>query len=293
MTTLQYFRYSIDIPSWLASPGPSGSLEFVWLGQAGFLYKTESLLVGIDPYLSNSLGEKYREAFFPHTRMMEVPCDPELLQNVDYLFSTHGHTDHMDPGTLGVVYDTDSSTPLFICPRAEIQKAADRGVPYDRIVTMDAGESWSSSDAGCSRLSVTAIASAHEELKVDSHGNHLFLGYVIDMAGIRVFHSGDGVPYEGLDKLLANLAIDVAFLPVNGRDAFRSEHGVPGNFTLDEAFHLVDKASIPCLVPHHFGLFEFNTIDPETIHGNIPENGPIVLIPEVSVAFSITKGGDA
>lgn len=293
MAELQTSRFSTDIATWLASPDSPDGLEFVWLGQAGFMVKAGGLRIGIDPYLSNSLGVKYRDAFFPHIRMMQPPCDPILLRGLDLLFGTHGHTDHMDPGTLGVIYSSDPDVPLYICPRAEVQKAAERGVPHDSMVTLDADESWTSIGYDGKRISVTAIASAHEELKTDSRGNHLFLGYVIEMAGFRIYHSGDGIPYEGLGEHLKSLAIDVAFLPVNGRDTYRSEHGVPGNFTLEEAFHLVDKASIPCLVPHHFGLFNFNTIDPAIIRRNIPEDGPIVLVPEVSVGFSVTKGGSA
>ncbi len=47
--------------------------------------------------------------------------------------------------------------------------------------------------------------------------------------------SGDCVPYAGLDVALAKRRIDIALLPVNGRDDFRRSHGVPGNFTVDEA----------------------------------------------------------
>jgi L-ascorbate metabolism protein UlaG (beta-lactamase superfamily) len=217
--------------------------------------------------------------------MMDPPCDPATLRNLDYVLSTHGHTDHMDRGTLGIVYDTDGHTPLFVCPRAEVEKAVDRGVPYERMVAMDAGESWSSIGGDGENLHIIAIASAHEELAVDSHGNHLFLGYVIEIDGIRLYHSGDCVPYEGLVEQLLKLDIDIAFLPVNGRDTFRAEHGVPGNFTLEEALELVGKASIPYLVPHHFGLFEFNTIDPVEIRRRIPDNGPMVVIPELSTGF--------
>lgn len=244
--------------------------------------------MGIDPYLSNSLGKKYRDSFFTHVRMIEPPCEPELLRDLDCLLSTHGHSDHMDPETLGPIYQDNVHAPLLILPRAETEKAADRGVPRGSMVPLNAGETWSTERQGGRLLKVTAIAAAHERLQVDKFGNHVYLGYCIEMDGIRIFHSGDCVPYDGLIELLGSLAIDVAFLPVNGRDAYREKQGVPGNFTLQEALEIVRESEIPYLVPHHFGMFDFNTVDPEDIERTIPSDGPLVLVPKLSAGYTVS-----
>ena len=60
----------------------------------------------------------------------------------------------------------------------------------------------------------------------------------------------------------ASSAIDIALLPINGRDEYRSQNGVPGNFTVTEAVQLCRSAGIPELLCHHFGLFDFNTVPP-------------------------------
>ena len=57
------------------------------------------------------------------------------------------------------------------------------------------------------------------------------------------------------------MPIDLALLPINGRSAARREKGVPGNFHLHEAVTLRRDAGIPFMLGHHFGLFDFNTID--------------------------------
>lgn len=69
-------------------------------------------------------------------------------------------------------------------------------------------------------------------------------------------------PWAGQVERLRDLAVDVALLPVNGRDAHRLAHGVPGNFTFAEAVALCAGAGIRTLVPHHWGMFDFNTVDP-------------------------------
>ena len=113
------------------------------------------------------------------------------------------------------------------------------------------------------------IPSAHEVLKTDAHGDHHYLGFVLTVGDICLYHSGDCVPYNGLVERLHGAPIDVALLPVNGRDANRTSKGILGNFTFDEAVTLCRDAEIPWLIPHHVGMFAFNTLDDETLARNI------------------------
>ena len=86
-------------------PDPSGlraeaGAALWWLGQAGFVVAQGGLRIVIDPYLSDSLAEKYRGKPHDHRRMMPPPVAPDKLTGIDWLLCTHGHTDHMDPGTI-------------------------------------------------------------------------------------------------------------------------------------------------------------------------------------------------
>jgi L-ascorbate metabolism protein UlaG (beta-lactamase superfamily) len=100
------------------------------------------------------------------------------------------------------------------------------------------------------------------------------------------------VPYEGLGLRLKSERIDVALLPVNGRDKYRSSHGVPGNMTFVEAERLCESADIPWLVPHHFGMFDFNTVDPGELEKQVRNTSRNVqiLIPDVGNWFEIIGG---
>jgi L-ascorbate metabolism protein UlaG (beta-lactamase superfamily) len=95
---------------------------------------------------------------------------------------------------------------------------------------------------------------------------------------VRLYHSGDCVPYDGLTASVAALKPHLALLPVNGRDEERSGHGVPGNFTLDEAVTLCKDAGVRAMIAHHHGLFDFNTIEPGAIDRRIvEERGALAL----------------
>lgn len=237
-----------------------GRTAILWLGQAGFWIETGQLSVLIDPYLSDSLARKYQGKPNDHRRMMPAPVEPDGLPRPDLVLLTHAHTDHMDPDTLAPLARRFPDVP-FVVPRSKMSIARERIGGEAQLFGMDAGETLQPFP----NLSITAFAAAHETLDKDDAGQHVFLGYGIATPAFRLYHSGDTIPFDGLSELVGAFQPDVALLPVNGRDARRLAAGIPGNLTLTEAVTLCREAAIPYLVPHHFGMFAFNTIDPEEI----------------------------
>ena len=232
----------------------AAGLAIQWLGQAGFVLNVGGYTVVIDPYLSDSLATKYAGTLFEHNRAFPPPVDPAELV-CDLVICTHRHTDHMDGATLTALLGANPD--LRICvPRAERAHAAGLGLPPDSLIEMSAGGTFSPLEG----LTITPIPAAHEELMIDRDGEHHFLGVILDTGETTIYHSGDCVPYQGLVDTLRAANVDLALLPVNGRDGYRSRHGVPGNFWIDEALELCEAAGIPTLIGHHVGLFDFNTV---------------------------------
>jgi L-ascorbate metabolism protein UlaG (beta-lactamase superfamily) len=245
---------------------PSSDPLIGWLGQAGFLIGRGTLQLVIDPYLSDSLATKYRGTHFPHTRLMRPPIAPEQLTGVQVVLCTHAHTDHMDPETLPRIAEASPEC-LFVVPRAEEQVALQRGVPAARLLTIDAGELV----ACAGNLAVRALPAAHEQLETDAAGRHRYLGYLLYFGDEVVYHSGDCVPYPGLREQLTQAGVDLALLPVNGRNAERQANGVPGNFTWDEAVDFCLDCHIPAMLACHFGMFDFNTVDASRLDEQIAQ----------------------
>lgn len=199
-----------------------------WLGQAGFLMKRAGTTVLIDAYLSNFLAEKYKTHMYPHQRMMQSPIRAENLTGIDYCISTHTHSDHLDPGLIPILA-ANCPDCRFVLPESSTSIGRERGIREDRLIPANAGVPIDLSN----RLRLVPIPSAHEELRVDQLNRHLYLGYILETGGIRIYHSGDCVPYPGLDDELGPYAIDLALLPVNGRRPELSARGIAGNFNID------------------------------------------------------------
>jgi L-ascorbate 6-phosphate lactonase len=229
----------------------AGALAVWWLGQSGFVLKSRSGTLVIDPYLSDHLTRKYEGTDRPHVRMTESPLGGADLTGVDLVLSSHKHSDHLDPGTMPALMAASPGAVLAL-PAAIVAHARGLGLPGDRLVGLEAGSSFTR--AG---FSARAIPAAHEGLETDDRGRPLYLGFVVEVDGLRLYHSGDSLAYDGLEGWLGPGPFEVFFLPINGRDPAR---GVPGNMTAAEAVALAARCRPRFVVPHHYDMFTFNTV---------------------------------
>ncbi len=235
---------------------PADRLNIWWLGQSGFLIQWQGHHLLMDPYLSDTLTRKYASTDKPHVRMTERVIAPEKLDFIEVVTSSHNHTDHLDAGTLLPLWQANPALEIIV-PAANVQFAADRlQVRYDRLTPIHTdGDPISNGP-----FTIYAIPSAHESLETDENGDHKFIGYLIEVGGKTIYHSGDCCMYAGLVERLKGWRIDLAMLPINGRDPAR---GVAGNFTSEEAAKLGKEIDAGVVTPCHYEMFEFNTVSPQ------------------------------
>lgn len=225
-----------------------------WLGQSGYLLLWKGQRILLDPYLSDSLTEKYSNTDKPHVRMSERVIDPALFKNIIAITSSHNHTDHLDGSTLIPLIKNNPGAALII-PEANRQFVAHRiKQPLDYPSGLDAGTSLT-----IARFSFHGVPASHNEIEKDEKGQCKFLGYVIQFGGWTVYHSGDTLWYDGMEDLLKPFGIDLALLPINGNDPSRK---VAGNLNAAEAALLGKSIGARVVIPCHYDMFTFNTADP-------------------------------
>ena len=230
-------------------------LHIWWLGQSGFLVQWRGSHLLFDPYLSDSLSRKYAATDKPHTRMTGLVISPDALDFIDLTTSSHNHTDHLDGETLTALIHANPKMELLV-PSANCTFAAERlDMDPDQLETIDAGQS-----IALGPFELHAVPAAHEDLAKDDLGRHQFVGYVAKLGPWTVYHSGDTIPYDGMEEILRQWKIDVALLPINGR---RPERQVAGNLWGREAANLAKAIGVRMVLPCHYDMFEFNTETPE------------------------------
>lgn len=226
-----------------------------WLGQSGFLVQWHGRHLLLDPYLSDSLTEKYAQTDKPHVRMSERVIAPERLTFIDAVTSSHNHTDHLDPATLGPLLKANPRMELVI-PEANREFVVNRlGVVAELPRGLDAG-----AEAQVAGFNIHGVPAAHNLIEKDSWGRHKYLGYIIEAGPLTMYHSGDTKLFEGMAEDLGEWNIDLALLPING-DA--PERQVAGNLDGNEAATLAREAGARLVIPCHYDMFEFNTASPD------------------------------
>ena len=245
------------------------ALGFYFLGQVGLAIKGPDGTIYIDPYLSDYAGPTRPRV----TRNFPPPLEPNRITNASAVLISHDHIDHFDPETLTPI---SIASPQAVFVGAHTCDFASLGISDERWGHPHVLEPFMVGGA-----SITAIPSAHTDLERNGDGLERFtyLGYVIQWNGVTVYHAGDTVIWDGNDPnlqdvpatdrlrqgligLLSSIKIDVAFVPINGRDYFRTAQGILGNTDFREAAELAEAIAAKVIVPTHFDLFARNAADP-------------------------------
>lgn len=232
-----------------ALAAPRGTLAFWWLGQAGFAIRARDLLILVDPFLAER-----------DDRLTAPALDARDATDVDVVTCSHQHYDHMDLESLPLIARA-SPRARFIVPRPLVPLLVGTGIAAERVIGARAGEPIAIAEVTFHPVPArhgVGMDDAYTFGRELSDGLERYLGYVIDDGAARVYHAGDSLAYAGLATRLRELRVDVALLPINGRDHFREDAGVVGNMDHREAAALSVEADVDLVVPMHYDTFAGN-----------------------------------
>jgi L-ascorbate metabolism protein UlaG (beta-lactamase superfamily) len=247
---------------------PPESVTVVWLGQASFALRLGGSTVLIDPFLSAHPD-----------RLVPAPFVPADAHSVDLVLITHDHLDHLDDDAVRGIASA-SRNAVFVVPEDVVDRVTGlnvdatrvRGLPPDGKTQIDT-------------LTVDAVPAAHGVTMEDAYRLGPFLGYVVSGGGARVYHAGDTVPFDGLVERLRPLRVQLALLPINGRDAEREAEGIVGNLDAHEAAQLAAESGADAAVPMHWDMFAGNPGDPAAF---VAESETTAIVPQHARPFVYT-----
>ena len=235
-----------------------------YIGQCGFVIFNDKLAFAVDPVLNDLVGDD------GHSIRNYPPVLSYDELEVDYIFCTHDHIDHMAKETLTAVAEIDSTT-KFVVPAGCVKEVVSWGINEDRVIGLSDGETKEfvldipegESVRKAGRIKVKGISAAHPVHQVDDEGLDHNLVYCFEMDDKKLVHLGDTYMTERLEKELRSLGhVDVLFPPINGRDEEREAKGIIGNLSCEEAAQLADKLRVELTIPTHFDMVAGNTADP-------------------------------
>ncbi len=214
-------------------------MKIKFLGQSGYIVKTEKTEIMIDPYLSDSVN---RVAGRP--RMLPVPIKPQDIV-CDAVICTHNHLDHLDPETVKDI----NNRQFFITTnegKIELEK-------FDKtnIAVLNTDESITVGD-----IELTAVFADHT---VEA------FGLIVKAENKTLYFSGDTLYNEKLFEI-AKYNPDFIFICINGR---------LGNMNVNEALAVAKKIGAKVNIPNHYDMFASNSENPSLFAENI--SGGMVL----------------
>ena len=272
-----------SIDALLEAPEVAGMAALSWLGQAGFAIRASGTTALLDPFLAPYEGRRY-----------ESSLRAEDAAGIDVVLCTHEHLDHFDAESAPGIARSSPGC-VFVVPSPIVDMVTEVGIAPDRVVGMRPGEV-----IALGGLTVRAVPAMHGVTMEDAYGfgeelsggEVRFLGYVLDAGGVRLYHAGDTIHYEGMEVLLRDLRPDVALLPINGRDAEREARGIVGNLSEREAAWLADRMGAETLVPMHHDLFTGNRGWPAHVVETVEREDleVAVLVPPRDVPFRVASG---
>ena len=247
------------------------SVSLTWYGQAGFRLAAGDSQVLIDPFLSDR-----------HDRRYQPPATAADFTDVTLVLCTHEHLDHLDQPFLRE-FCAVNPTARIVVPAPIADLAADRGLDPARLTGAVPGQQLHDRDVTVHPVPALHGIGGDQPVSYEfgpGGGPVRFLGYLIEIGGIRFYHAGDGLVYPELPNVLAALAPDVLMLPINGRDHMRESVGIVGNMNETEAAWLCAEIGPSYVIPMHYEAIEGNTGDLGHFASRVHQSGRAsILIP--------------
>ena len=181
-----------------------------WLGHAGFSIDALGKHVVIDPF---QLGA----------------CDP-----ADIILITHAHSDHCSQEDLEKI--TKPTTVFVTEPEAAGKLSGD-------VKTMQPGDQIIIDD-----ITIDAVRAYNTNKKFHPKSNN-WLGFILTINGVRIYHTGDTDLISEMD----NIKADIALLPVSGKYVM----------TADEAAEAAKRLKPQIAVPMHYDAIVGSISDAE------------------------------
>lgn len=202
-------------------------MKITWLGQAGFLFETDTLKIIIDPYLSDSCRKINPRSY------RRFPVEEAYLSIIpDVLILTHVHLDHTDPETLDHYLKNSDGVTVLASGNAW-EKVRGYGPSHYYVMFNDGTEFT------LGGITFQAIYAEHSDDKA--------IGVMFTVEGKTYYVTGDTLYNRKVFESLPDTRIDAVFLPING---------VGNNMNSKDAMRFADRIGAEKIVPCHFGLFD-------------------------------------
>ncbi len=227
----------------------AGQIAVFWLGQAGFLFKTDSgQYIAVDLYLSNCC---YR--YFGFRRLMPTLIEAGDLR-LDLLIASHAHYDHFDVDSVPLLM-TDSHTKLLAAADCETE-CKRLSLPTERIQYLRCNDVFSQGD-----ITVKAVPCDHGEAAPEA------IGLLLTVGDKSIYFTGDTAYRPDFFNNSELNGVSLLIAPINGNF---------GNMNEEQAAQAAAQIAPLHMLPCHFWNFAEHGGDPGKFQKHMSRLAPTV-----------------
>ncbi len=214
----------------------------VWFGHSSYLIKSKDVNILIDPVFSGSASPI---SSFVKTFEGANTYQAEDMPEIDMLFLSHDHYDHLDYQTITKLLP---KVKKFYVSLGVGEHLEHWGVASDKIIEFD----WWDMHKVSEEISVTATPARHFSGRSFARGKSLWSSFVLDLHSYRLFLGGD----SGYDTHFKTIGekfgpFDIAMLENGQYNVHWHEiHTMP-----EETFQAAKDLKAKVLMPVHWGKF--------------------------------------
>ena len=161
-------------------PLNQSDVSITWFGHSTILIQSHNTTILMDPILGD--GELDPLIFGPSPFAYEHTYGIEDLPQVDYVFISHDHYDHLDMGTIQSLAGAEFFVPLGVKSHLTTWD-----IPSESVIEFD----WYDEYNVSSELFIALTPSQHFSGRGLSGDNTLWGSWVLEFNGHKIFFSGD------------------------------------------------------------------------------------------------------
>lgn len=216
--------------------------NLIWLGHSSFYVSIDGKRMMFDPVFGN----------IPFVRRKsKLPASPSIFKDIDYLFISHDHFDHMDKSSIRTV--CEQSPNIVVMCGLGVDDLVKKWLPNVKVV----GMAWYQQfvDGG---MKFTFMQSLHwSKRSAQDGGRRLWGAFVVESYSKKLYFSGDtgyGTHFKELPNLFGQ--IDYAII---GIGAYKPRWLMERNHISPiEALDAAEDMNAKMVIPMHYGTFNLS-----------------------------------
>lgn len=167
---------------WIPSKNTSSAAKILWFGHSTFIIEIVGKTILVDPM--------FGQVPAPHPRLGNprfnkfMPIDPDQLPEIDIVFMSHDHYDHLDYGS---ILKIKHKVKQFIVPLGVKRHFIRWGIPDDKLIEMDW---WQDKTIDGLQL-VCAPARHFSGRGIGDRAKSLWCSWILKSGKENIFFSGD------------------------------------------------------------------------------------------------------